>query len=366
MSLPWTKVSTAVLALLSSAACRDVHGVAQAAEEATTPAATTASVRLRGGGSTFVFPLMRRWVAEHPERATTAVTYQAIGSGAGVDGILARTLDFGATDSAMSDVELARARGPIVHVPIALGAVAVAYRLDGVPANLRLDRAALVAIFLGELTRWDDPRIAALNPGAALPATAITVVHRADASGTTAVFTRYLSDASEAWRRRFGDEWLVAFPVGLAARGNDGVAALIQRTPGAIGYVELTGAKHAGLGVALVENPAGAFVEPTVATLRAAAADAGDRMPHDLRVSIVDAPARDAYPIAAFTFALVEAGGDDARGAALARFLWWVVHDGQRLGDALFYAPLPPEVVARVERTLRSLPAAPRDLGAHP
>ena len=352
-----------VLALIATAclgaACKDHHPLALPPVEAAPPgAAQEARVDLLGAGSTFVFPIMSKWVDEYDGVARTRVKYLSSGSSDGVKQITAQTVDFGASDVAMSDEELTRAPSPIVHIPITLGAVVVAYSREGLPARLKLSREVVAAIFLGDIKKWNDPRIAATNRDVLLPATEIAVYVRSDGSGTTGVFTKFLSNADRRWKERVGDGKLVKFPVGTGAKGNEGVALQLARTPGSVGYVELAYAKQTdlGLGYAYVENPAGKMVEPSLETTNAAAADLARSMPDDLRISIVDAPGDDAYPIASLVFALVyQTAADETRGKTLARFLWWVVHDGQKLGAPLHYAPLPREVVTLVEEKLRAL-----------
>ena len=341
------------------AGCKDRDPLAPPPDEAAPRNATAETpADLRGAGSTFVFPILSRWVSEYHRNTGTRVAYVASGSSDGIKQISARAVDFGASDVAMSDEELSRAPSPIVHVPITLGAVVVTYSRDGLPARLKLTRDAIAGIFLGDITTWNDPRIAATNSDVRLPAMDIAVFFRSDGSGTTGVFTKYLSNGNKRWKERVGDGKSVKFPVGAGAKGNEGVARQLARTPGSVGYVELTYAKQAdlALGYAYVESPAGKMVEPSLETIDAAAAGLARRIPDDMRISLVDAPGDDAYPISSLTFALVyQTAADELKGRTLARFLWWVVHDGQKLGGPLHYAPLPREVVTRVEEKLRTL-----------
>jgi phosphate transport system substrate-binding protein len=309
-------------------------------------------VLVHGAGATFPFPLYSKWFSEygkaHPDER---FNYQSIGSGGGIKQITDRTIDFGASDAPMTDAELQRATG-ILHVPTVLGAIAVVY--SGVPPGLKLDGPLVADIFLGQVTRWSDPRILALNAGTKLPDTAITVAHRADSSGTTAVFTDYLGKVSPAWRAQVGAGKAVKWPVGLGGKGNEGVTGTVKSTPGAIGYVELAYATQNKLAAAALKNADGVFVTPSVEGTSAAAA--GVAVPADYRVSITDAKGKAAYPISAFTYLLVYRDQADAqKGRAIARFLWWAVHDGQKLAAPLDYAPLPKELVTRVEATLRSI-----------
>lgn len=314
-------------------------------------------VSLTGAGATFPFPLYSRWISEYMRRErSVAINYQSVGSGAGIRQLLAGTVDFGASDTPMSDAELRLAPSPVLHVPAALGAVAVTYNLPEVRRPLDLTPEALSDLFLGRIRSWDDPRLRRLNPGAALPHRAVTVVHRSDGSGTTEVFTDYLSRTSPRWRAEVGTGKAVRWPVGVGAKGNEGVTGQVRLAPGSVGYVELVYALQNGLPAARLRNRAGAFVAPSVASVAAAAATVAPALPPDLRASIVDAPGRDSYPLSAFTYLLVYRDQPDRRrGEALARFLWWAVHDGQRFNAELHYAPLPPAAVARVERLLEGM-----------
>lgn len=322
----------------------------------------TANIDLQGAGATFPYPLYSKWVAEYQKiNPTVRINYQSIGSGGGIRQIIAKTVDFGASDAPMKDDELAKAPGRLVHIPTTLGAVVLAYNLPDVQTGLQLTPDVVSGIFLGDIKSWNDAKIAKDNPTIKLPAEPITVAYRSDGSGTTAVFTDYLTAISPVWKEKVGSGKSVKFPVGLGAKGNEGVAGQIKTTPGAIGYIELAYAKQTGATYAFVQNSAGAFVEPSLDAISAAAV--GVQLPDDLRVSIVNSAARTAYPIASFTYVLVYADtADTAKGKAVADFLWWAIHDGQRLGAALFYAPLPAEVVAKNEATLKGLTAAGKPL----
>ncbi|MBI5507315.1 MAG: phosphate ABC transporter substrate-binding protein PstS [Deltaproteobacteria bacterium] len=317
-----------------------------------------APISLQGAGATFPYPLYSKWVAEYQKRdPRVRINYQSIGSGGGIRQITERTVDFGASDAPMNDDELGRAPAKLIHVPTALGAVVVTYNLPGV-SGLKLSAELIAAVFLGEISSWADPMIAAANPGLKLPAGPLMVTYRSDGSGTTAVFTEYLAKVSPAWKEKVGSGKSVKFPVGLGAKGNEGVAGQIKATPGSLGYVELAYAKQAGLAFALVQNRAKAFVAPSVDSVKAAAAAVADTIPDDLRVSIVDPPGADAYPIASFTYILAYAAQPDAvKGKALAQFLWWAIHDGQLLAPGLDYAPLPAALALRIEAKLKLLEA---------
>jgi phosphate transport system substrate-binding protein len=327
------------------------------------PEKSAATIQLQGAGATFPYPLYSKWVADYQAvDPRVRINYQSIGSGGGIRQISERTVDFGASDAPLTDAELSKTPAKLLHIPMTIGAVVVAYDLPGV-SGLTLSSDALAGIFLGEIKSWNDPKITELNPGVPLPSEAITVAYRSDGSGTTAVFTEYLSKVSAAWKERAGAGKSVRFPIGLGAKGNEGVAGQIKTSPGTIGYVELAYAKQTGLTYASMRNRAGHLVEPTLAGITAAAAGVAASLPQDLRVSIVDAPGEAAYPISAFTYILVyEEQTDASKGKALAQFLWWAIHEGQRAGPALHYAPLPPEVVTRVEDKLRGLRAGEQPL----
>jgi phosphate transport system substrate-binding protein len=309
---------------------------------------------LNGAGATFPFPLYSKWFSEynklHPEYQ---FNYQSIGSGGGIQQVTNKTVDFGASDAPMKDAQLAAAPGT-VHIPTVLGAVVVTY--NGTVDNLRLSPAALAAIYLGKITKWNDAALAALNPGVKLPDTTINVVHRSDGSGTTNIFTDYLSKVSAEWKSEVGASTSVKWPVGLGGKGNEGVTGLVKQTPGAIGYVELAYAKQNKLPMALLRNKDGVWVKPTMEGTSVAAA--GVAMPDDFRVSITDAAGKDAYPMASFTYLLVPQDQQDpVRARALVEFIWWAVHDGQQFATPLDYAPLPQAVVKKVEAKLKTLTA---------
>lgn len=322
--------------------------------EVVTPGGVERQGMLTGAGATFPAPLYQRWADEYHKRTGVQVNYQAIGSGGGIQQITAATVDFGATDVPMTDQELGDAGAEILHVPTAFGAVAVVYHLPGVPGGLRLTPEALAGIFLGTITAWDDPAVAAANAGVVLPPTGISVVHRSDGSGTTGVFSAYLSRVSAAWRWRVGAGKELEWPTGVGGKGNEGVAALVKLIPGSVGYVELAYAKQTGLATAAVRNRSGNFVLPELTGVTAAAETA--KVPADLRFSVVNAAGARAYPLVAATWLLVRRQQRDPdRAGRLVRFLWWAIHDGQRYNQPLLYAPLPPSLVVRAEQMLRSL-----------
>ncbi len=328
-------------------------------------------VRLTGAGATFPYPVYSKWVLEYAKtRPNIEINYQSIGSGGGIRQFMDRTVDFGATDGPMTDSQITTVRGNVLHIPTVLGAVVPVYTLPTVSQRLRFTPDVLAGIFLGQITRWNDSRISAVNPGVALPNTDIIVVHRSDGSGTTYVWTDYLAKVSPEWQRRVGRGTSVNWPVGLGGRGNEGVASTVRRTPGAIGYVELVYAVQNRMPSGLVRNRAGTFVEATLVSTTAAAD--GERWPADtdFRVSITDPDEADAYPIASFTWILIPRQAANAANArAMLEFLWWATHDGQQFATGLGYAALPAPVVRLVEQRLRSVtaggqPVLPANYGA--
>lgn len=322
------------------------------------------TVLLNGAGASFPYPLYSRWIDEYGRlHKNVKINYQSIGSGAGIEQITKKVIDFGGSDAPMTDEKLKEAPGEILHIPTVLGAVAITYNLPDVKEHIKLSPDVLADIYLGKIKKWDDPRIAALNPGLKLPGQNIVVVHRSDGSGTTNIFTDYLSKVSPEWKSKVGKGTSVNWPVGVGAKGSEGLSRQVQATVGAIGYVELSYALLNNLPYALVQNSAGKFVPPSLETTTAAAAGAAASMPDDLRVSIVNAPGDNAYPIAGFTYILVYKEQDNPdKGRALAQFLWWAVHEGEKMAAELGYAPLPPEVVAKVESKLRSMTAGGKPL----
>ncbi len=315
-------------------------------------AARADTLLVNGAGATFPFPLYSKWFSEynklHPE---IRFNYQSIGSGGGIQQFAAGTVDFGASDAPMNAEELGRAPDA-VHIPTVLGAVVVTYHAP--VTGLRLTPALLEGIFLGDVKKWNDPAMAKVNPGVALPDAPITVVRRSDGSGTTYVFTDYLAKISPRWKEKVGVGKSVSWPVGLGGKGNEGVTGLVKQTPGSIGYVELAYATQNKLPTAAIQNRDGHFVAPSIEATSAAAA--GVEMPADYAVSLTDAAGQGAWPIASFTYLLVHRDAKDrARGEALVRFLWWAIHDGQRVAAPLDYAPLPKAVVLRLEKTIQAL-----------
>ncbi|MBV9957919.1 MAG: phosphate ABC transporter substrate-binding protein PstS [Acidobacteria bacterium] len=316
------------------------------------------SVRLQGAGATFPNPLYQKWLSEYTKlNPNVKIDYQSIGSGGGIKQIKEETVDFGASDAPMSDDDLKSARGgEILHIPTVLGAVVLTYNLQGVSQPLRFSPDVIADIFLGKIKKWDDARIKADNAGAALPAADITVVHRSDGSGTSAVFTEYLSKVSAEWKEKVGKGSSPNWPVGLGGKGNEGVTGTVKQTPNAIGYVELAYAVKNNLPVALIKNKSGNFVEPSLDAVTAAASEALAATPDDLRVSITDGTGASAYPISSYTYILAyKEQKDAAKGKALVDFLWWGIHDGEQYARDLTYAPLPAEIIKRAEAKIRMI-----------
>lgn len=327
---------------------------------------STSAVRLQGAGATFPNPIYQKWLSEYKKvNANASIDYQSVGSGAGVKQFTERTIDFGASDMPMSDDEIKKVQGEVVHIPTVLGAVVITYNLAGVAEPLRFSPDVLADIFLGKIKRWDDARIKADNASVSLPAVAIGVVYRSDGSGTSAVFTDYLSKVSAEWKDKVGTSKTPTFPVGQGGKGNDGVSGAIKQQPNTIGYVELIYAKKSNLPIALIKNAAGNFVEPSLDAVTAAAAASVASTPDDLRVSLTDAPGASVYPISSYTYVLVlKDQADAAKGKALVDFLWWGLHDGTQFATALDFAPLPEEMRRRAEAKLNSITSGGKPLRA--
>jgi phosphate transport system substrate-binding protein len=315
------------------------------------------TIKLQGTGATFPNPLYQKWMSEYGKlNPNVRIDYQSQGSGAGIKQIKEQTVDFGASDSPMSNEDLKSAPGAILHIPTVLGAVVLTYNLQGINQPLRFSPEVIADIFLGKIKRWDDGRIKADNPGVTLPAADLSVVHRTDGSGTSAVFTDYLSKVSPEWKAQVGTGTSPKWPVGLGGKGNEGVTGQVKQTPNTIGYVELAYAVQNKLPVALIKNSSGNFVAPSLDAVTMAAAEAINTTPEDLRVSITNAAGADVYPIASYTYILVyQEQRDAAKGKALVDFLWWGIHDGERFAKDLQYAPLPPEIVKRAEAKINAI-----------
>ena len=319
--------------------------------------AAQAETLVNGAGATFPYPLYAKWFSEYAKvNSAVKFNYQSIGSGGGIKQITARTVDFGASDKALSDAELKAAPGELLHIPTVMGAVVVTYNIPGVTKGLRLTPETLSNIYLGKITKWNDPKLTKDNPKVALPNAPIVVVHRTDGSGTTSIFTNYLSKVSPEWQKAVGTGTSVRWPVGLGGKGNEGVAGQIKNTKYSIGYVELAYATENKLAFADLKNKAGQFVTPSIASTSAAAAGAAKSMPKDYRVDLVNQPGKNAYPIAGFTWLLVYKNqADKVKGKALVDFLRWELAKGQKMAPALLYAPLPANVNAMVVKTISTI-----------
>ena len=309
-----------------------------------------AQVKLNGAGATFPYIIYSKWFDLYHKKTGIEFNYQAIGSGGGVKQVTEGTVDFGASDAFLSDEQLSdikKKRGtPVLHIPTVMGAVVVSYNLPSVGGGLRLTPDVLADIFLGKIKMWNDKRIAKINKGKKLPKRAILVVHRSDGSGTTHIFTDYLTKVSSSWKKKVGVGKAVNWPIGLGGKGNDGVAGLVKQTEGAIGYVELAYAVQNKLPYASLKNKAGKYVEPSFEAVSAAAAGFLDDMPADLRVSIVNAGGKDSYPIAGLTWLLVyQDMKDKSKAKALHDFLLWALDEGESYAKGLHYAPLPDPVI---------------------
>ncbi|MBE3577856.1 MAG: phosphate ABC transporter substrate-binding protein PstS [Limnochordales bacterium] len=316
-----------------------------------------AGVTLSGAGATFPQPLYEKWFAEYNrQNPSVRINYQGIGSGGGIRAITERNVDFGATDAPLTDEQLQAAPGRLLHIPTVAGAVAVVYNLPGVE-RLRLTPEVLADIFLGKITRWNDSRIATINPGVQLPDLPIAVVHRSDGSGTTNILTSYLSAVSSEWKEKVGAGPSITWPVEAAAgKGNPGVAGYVRQMQGAIGYTEYAYARQNNLACALIQNQAGNFVEPSLESTRAALAGMAEEMPADFRMMTVNSPAPDAYPIVGLTWLLVYQQQEDGeKGKALVDVLEWVLQHGDEIAESLDYVPLPGDLEAKVLERVRSI-----------
>ena len=307
------------------------------------------AIMLNGAGATFPYPIYSKWFSDYNKiHSDIQINYQSIGSGGGIRQLLSGTVDFGASDAPMNDQQLGQAKTKILHFPTVLGAVVPTYNISAVSQELNFTPAVLVDIYLGKITRWNDAEIAKFNKGVNLPAQDIVVVHRSDGSGTTYVWTDYLSKVSAEWQSKVGRNTSVNWPVGLGGKGNEGVTGLVKQTHGAIGYVELIYAVQNHIPYGRVRNAAGAFVKADLAGVTAAAAGYAKTMPEDFRVSITNAPGKAAYPICSFTYLLLPARIEDANKKKVIKdFLSWMLSDGQEEAEPLSYARLPKEVVGK-------------------
>ena len=311
---------------------------------------------LNGAGATFPYPIYSKWFSEynklHPD---VQINYQSIGSGGGIRQVVSGTVDFGASDATMSDEQLNEAKTKILHIPTVLGAVVPAYNVPGISGEIKFTPEALAGIFLGKIQKWNDPAITQSNPGVKFPDKPIIVVHRSDGSGTTFIFTDYLSKVSKEWEATVGKGPSPKWPVGLGGKGNEGVAGQIRQLEGSIGYIELIYAVENKITYGLVKNAAGNFVKASLQSVTEAAASV-KAMPADFRVSITNAPGKEAYPISSFTWLLIPAQAKDPKkGKIIADFLDWMLNDGQKMTNQLSYAPLPENVVEKVKAAIKQI-----------
>jgi len=315
---------------------------------------------LNGAGATFPYPMYSKWFSEyHKLHSDVQINYQSIGSGGGIRQVTEGTVDFGASDMPMTDDQLREAEGKVktkvLNIPTVLGAVVPAYNVPGVSGELKFTPEILSGIFLGKISNWNDPAISAANPGVKFPNQDIIVAHRSDGSGTTFVWTDYLSKVSADWKSQVGASTSVKWPKGMGGKGNEGVSGLIRQLPGSIGYVELIYAVQNNISYGSVRNSSGTFLKASLEGVTAAAASV-PKMPADFRVSITNAPGKDAYPISSFTWLLIpQQSKDAAKGKILADFLNWMAGDGQKMTNALAYAPLPDNVAAKVKETIKQV-----------
>jgi phosphate transport system substrate-binding protein len=312
---------------------------------------------LNGAGATFPAPLYQKWFDQYSNVTGVQINYQAIGSGGGIKGLQDQTVDFGASDAPMTDDQIKAARGgELFHIPTALGAIVPTYNVPDTSTQLRFTGDSLAGIFLGDIQKWNDPRLVADNPDLASINQDIIVVHRSDGSGTTFGFTDYLSTVSQTWQQKVGKGTSVDWPVGLGGSGNPGVAGEVQQNPYSIGYVELIYAIQNNLGYGMVKNKAGKFIDPSLESVTAAASASAQSIPADLRFSIVDAPGDTSYPICTATWLLVYKNeSDQAKALALTRMLWWATHDGQRFNKDLSYATVPDAITRVSEAFIRQI-----------
>ena len=328
------------------------------------PSSSGGAMKLQGAGATFPNPLYQKWVSEYGKlHPSVQIDYQSIGSGGGIKQIQEQTVDFGASDAPMKDEELKAAPGELLHVPTVLGAVVVTYNVASIAQPLHFSPEVVADIFLGKIKKWDDAKIKQDNPGVSLPAADITTVHRSEASGTTFVFTDYLSKVSPEWKAKVGADKSPKWPGGQGGKGNEGVTGQIKNQPNTIGYVELAYAVQNKMPSALIKNASGKFVEPSIDAVTAAAASASTETPDDLRVSITNSPGENAYPISSYTYILAYKNQKSAdKGKALVDFLWWGIHDGEKFAKELQYAPLPAEIVKRAEAKINSITSGGKPL----
>jgi len=318
---------------------------------------TAQTMQINGAGATFPYPIYSKWFSEYNKvHGNVQINYQSIGSGGGIRQVTNETVFFGASDGPMTDEQLKAAPGPILHFPTVLGGVVPVYSIPNVKSDLKFTGQVLADIFLGKITKWNDPAIAKINAGVTLPSTDITVVHRSDGSGTTYIWVDYLSKTSPEFKSKVGVATSVNWPAGVGGKGNEGVAGLVSQTPGSIGYVELIYALQNKISYGVVQNASGEFVKASVESVTAAAAAAAEKMPADFRVSITNAPGKGVYPISSFTWLLLyENPKDKTQAKTMVDFLKWALTNGQKYCSDLGYAPLPQNVVRLEMQALQKI-----------
>lgn len=325
-----------------------------------------ATIALNGAGATFPYPLYAKWIDAYKTiKSNVSINYQSIGSGGGIKELQAGTVDFGASDVPLNNDETRRMPAPVIHLPMTAGAVALAYNLPGVAKGLKLTPDVVTGMFMGDITKWNDVKITALNPGVKLPNIAVAIIHRSDGSGTTYLFTSYLAAVSKAWADKVGAGKSVNWPAGIGGKGNEGVAGVLKQSPGSLGYVELAYADQNKLAYAALQNSAGQFVLPSIDSVKAAATSVSAHIQKDVRTPLINTPGKAAYPISGFTYILIYQTQKDAqKGAALLDFLTWATRDGQQYAAPLGYAQLPDAVITANEAALKTVTiagqAAPR------
>ncbi len=311
---------------------------------------------INGAGATFPAPIYTKWFQDYNKaHPSVEINYQAIGSGGGIKQLTEKTVDFGASDSPMTDAEMAKVGGPVLHIPTVLGAVVITYNLPTVKKAIQLDGETVAELFSGKITKWNDPKIVALNRGTVFPDTAIVPIYRADSSGTTSVFTEYLGKVSAQWEKEVGHGKTVKWPTGVGGKGNEGVTGQVKNTPGAIGYVELTYAAAEKLPMADLKNKAGNYITPSMKAVSEAAAGALKTMPDDFRVSITNADGKTAYPISSFTYLLINKHMAGEKGKEFVNFLKWAMTDGQKSAPSLSYAALPASMLPKIKEKIKTI-----------
>lgn len=321
------------------------------------PAFAADSLLINGAGATFPYPIYSKWFKDYQKvDSSVSINYQSIGSGGGIRQLLDNTVDFGASDAPMTEEELQKSKTPILHIPTVLGAIVLAYNLPEIKKPINLTSEVLSDIYFGKITNWNDPKIAAANPGIKFPKDLhILPVYRSDGSGTTAVFTDYLANISPTWKEKVGAGKALNWPTGIGGKGNEGVAGLIKQTAGSIGYMEYTYAKTNNLSVASIQNKSGNFITPSTESASAAAAENLKNIPEDFRISITNPDGKKAYPIASFTYLLIYKDMPKAKGEKLVKFLDWALTKGQKDASSLHYAPLPKAVALKAEKAIKTI-----------